>query len=115
MGSYWSKTYNLDEEVHQLQMYCPRCNRMVNQNKSFGMKDGHYTDEAVVRCSKCGLIYGCKNYENLVKERKEKSLSRAARCILHTMQLTNSANLRCRAQCEKCKTINTVKVNVGGY
>jgi hypothetical protein len=71
MGSYWSKTQDVDiAEPARFKMYCPQCRKMVDQTKSFGMKDGHYTDEPCVRCSVCGLIYDCDHYKKLMKEER---------------------------------------------
>jgi hypothetical protein len=71
---YWSKTHSVDmPEAPRLQMYCPRCRKMVDQTKSFQMKNGHYTDEPCVCCSKCGLVYDCDHYKRLMKEESSRS------------------------------------------
>ena len=50
-----------------MEMYRPQCRKMVDQTKSFRMKNGRLTDEPCVRCSKCGLVYDCDHYKKLIK------------------------------------------------
>jgi hypothetical protein len=74
MGSYWSKTLDVDiAEPARFQMYCPQCRKMVDQTKSFRMKNGRVTDEPCVRCSICGLVYDGGHYRKLLKDESMRS------------------------------------------
>jgi hypothetical protein len=74
IGDYWSKTQDIDiAEPARFKMYCPCCRKMVGQTKSFWRKNGHYTDEPCVCCSKCGLVYDCDHYKKLMKEERSQS------------------------------------------
>lgn len=75
MGFYFSRTGSVDwnAEEARLQMYCPQCRKMVDQTKSFRMKNGRVTDEPCVRCSKCGLVYDCDHYKRLMQREKSQS------------------------------------------
>jgi hypothetical protein len=80
MGSYWSKTQDVDiAEPQRFQMHCPRCRKMVDQTKSFWMKNGRVTDEPCVRCSKCSLVYDCDHYKRLMKEERSQSQNQEQR------------------------------------
>ena len=70
MGFYYSKTGSIDTQEVKMQMYCPRCRKMVDQTKSFWRKDGHVTDEPCVRCSKCDLVYDCDHYKKLMRDER---------------------------------------------
>jgi uncharacterized protein with PIN domain len=72
MGFYFSRTGSVDIQEVKFQMYCPQCRKMVDQTKSFQMKNGHYTDEPCVRCSKCGLVYDGGHYKKLMKEERSR-------------------------------------------
>ena len=73
MGFYFSRTGSVDIQEVKMQMYCPQCKKTVDQTKSFRTKDGHYTDEPCVRCSKCGLIYDCDHYKRLMRDERAQS------------------------------------------
>lgn len=70
MGFYFSRTGSVDIQEVKLQMYCPQCRKMVDQTKSFWMKNDRVTNEPCVRCSKCGLVYDCDHYKKLMKEER---------------------------------------------
>lgn len=73
MGFYYSRTGTVDIQEVRMQMYCPQCRKMVDQTKSFWMKNGRVTDEPCVRCSNCGLVYDCEHYKKLMKEERSQS------------------------------------------
>jgi hypothetical protein len=73
MGSYWSRTQDVDfTEASRLKMYCPRCKRMVDQDKSF-IGEKAQGQEPCVRCHQCGLIHDSRHYKRLMKEERAQS------------------------------------------